>query len=193
MKIGSWGIALDVPWNMLYWHSKNFKNQQKFEYEIKVQALKDTSWIKPRYLARFFCANSIKQPQLFWTNRRLLFCLTVWKKWVVFRIAGWMKNRWCRKWICCSNHILLKLNSVCSYIKRKWVSLNVQWSSGQDAEFPIQGFQVQNCWVAPRSTQLFILLRPTKSVPGGSGDRVKKSKLSTYSGFCSLETVRVLN
>ena len=109
---------------------QKFQKSTKFEYEIKVQALKDTSWMKPRYLARFFCANSIKQPQLFWTNRRLLFCLTVWKKWVVFRIAGWMKNRWCRKWICCSNHILLKLNSVCSYIKRKWVSLNVQWSSG---------------------------------------------------------------
>ena len=29
-------------------------NGETFEYEIKVQALKDTGWMKPHYLARFF-------------------------------------------------------------------------------------------------------------------------------------------
>ena len=62
MKIEYRGIAFDVPWNMLYWRSmKSITlkiNGQTLEYEIKVQALKDTSWMKPRYLARFFCAKS---------------------------------------------------------------------------------------------------------------------------------------
>ena len=37
-------------------HEKyNIKNKwPNIEYEIKVQALKDTSWMKPRYLARSF-------------------------------------------------------------------------------------------------------------------------------------------
>ena len=133
MKIGPRRIPFDVSWKMLYWRSMKGKtlniNEQTFEYEIKVQALKDTSWMKPRYLARSFCAKSIKQPQLLCSNRGLLFCLTVWKKWVVFRIAAWMKNGLCRKWICCSNRILVKLNNVCSNIKRRWVSLNEQWPS----------------------------------------------------------------
>ena len=55
MKIWSRGAAFDVPWNMLYWCSmKSITlkiNEQTFEYEIKVQALKDTSWMKPHYLA----------------------------------------------------------------------------------------------------------------------------------------------
>ena len=37
-----------------------------------------------------------------------------------------------------------------------------QWPSGQGAGFPIQGSRVQNHWVAPRSTQPFILLRSVK-------------------------------
>ena len=54
-------------------------NGQTFKYEIKAQALKDTSLIRPHYLARFFCAKSIKQPQLLLTNW-LLFCLIVRKE-----------------------------------------------------------------------------------------------------------------
>ena len=65
MKIEYRGIAFDVPWNMLYWRSmKSITlkiNGQTLEYEIKVQALKDTSWMKPRYLARFFCVKNTKQ------------------------------------------------------------------------------------------------------------------------------------
>ena len=49
-------------------------NGQTVKYEIKVQGLKDTSWMKPHYLARFFCVKSIKQPQFLLTNW-LLFCL----------------------------------------------------------------------------------------------------------------------
>ena len=37
-----------------------------------------------------------------------------------------------------------------------------QWPSGQGAGFPIQGSRVQNHWVAPRSTQPFILPRLVK-------------------------------
>ena len=50
-------------------------NGQTIKYEIKVQALKDISRLKLRYLVTFFCAKSIKQPQLWFTKRRLLFCL----------------------------------------------------------------------------------------------------------------------
>ena len=48
----------DVPWNVQYWRSmKSITlniNGQIFEYEITVQALKDTCWMKPRYFAIFF-------------------------------------------------------------------------------------------------------------------------------------------
>ena len=43
--------------------------------------------------------------------------------------------------------------------------------------FPIQESRVQNYWVAPRSTQPFILPRSIKWVPGISGNLVVKSKL----------------
>ena len=33
-----------------------------------------------------------------------------------------------------------------------------QWCSGKGTGFPIQGSQVKNHWVAPRSTQHFVLL-----------------------------------
>ena len=54
------------PWNVIYWRSmesisKLKINGQTFEYEIKVQVLKDTSWIRLRYLARFSCPRSSKQ------------------------------------------------------------------------------------------------------------------------------------
>ena len=55
-------------------------NDQTFEHKIKVKALKDASLTKPHYLARFFCAKTIKQPQLLFTNRRLLFSLIVRKE-----------------------------------------------------------------------------------------------------------------
>ena len=82
---------------MLYWCSmKSITskiNEKTFECEIKVQALKNTSWMKPHYLARFFCAKSIKQPQLFSTNRRLLFCLIVWKEeWYFVLLGEWKMN-----------------------------------------------------------------------------------------------------
>ena len=37
-----------------------------------------------------------------------------------------------------------------------------QWPSGEGAGFPIQGSRVQSQWVAPRSTQPFILPRSIK-------------------------------
>ena len=58
---------------------KRVVNDQTFKYKIKVQALKDASWMKPHYLTRFFCAKSIKQLQLLFTNR-LLFCLIAQKE-----------------------------------------------------------------------------------------------------------------
>ena len=63
-----------------------------------------------------------------------------------------------------------------------------QWPIGQGAGFPIQGFHVQNHWVAPRLTQPFILLRSVKWVPEISGNLVVKSKLPPRSGS-SLEAV----
>ena len=48
-------------------------NAQTFEYEIKVQAWKDTSGVD------FLRAKGIEQPQLLFTNR-LLFCLIVQKE-----------------------------------------------------------------------------------------------------------------
>ena len=64
------------------------------------------------------------------------------------------------------------------------------WSNGLvvKALDSIQGSFVQNQWVAPRSTQPFILLRSIKWVPGISGNLVVKSKLPPWSG-CSLEAV----
>ena len=53
---------------------------------------------------------------------------------------------------------------------------------------PIQRFRVQNHWMAPRSTQPFILLRSIKRVPGIFGNLVVKSKLLFRSGY-SLETI----
>ena len=55
--------------------------------------------------------------------------------------------------------------------------MSEQWPGDKGARFPIQGSCVQNHWVAPRSTQSFILLRWTKWVPGISGNFVVKSKL----------------
>ena len=64
-----------------------------------------------------------------------------------------------------------------------------RWPSSQGAGFPIQGSRVQNHWVAPRSTQPFILPRSIKWVPGISGKLVVKSKLPPRSGS-SLEAVK---
>ena len=61
-----------------------------------------------------------------------------------------------------------------------------QWSNGLGAGFSIQGSLIQNYWVAPSSSQRFILLRSIKGVPGTPADLVIKSKLSRRSGFVAL-------
>ena len=61
-----------------------------------------------------------------------------------------------------------------------------QWLSGYGAGFLIQGFQVQNHWMASRSTQSFTLLRSIKRVPAIYRDLVVKSKLSPHSGYAAL-------
>ena len=63
-----------------------------------------------------------------------------------------------------------------------------QWPSGYDAGFLIQDTRVQDHWVAPISTQHFILRRSIKWVPGIPGNLVVKSKLPPWSGS-SLEVV----
>ena len=95
-------------------------------------------------------------------------------------MGGWMKNGLCRKWICCSNCILLKLNNVCSYIKRRWVSLNEQ------LRCCIRNVGVLNLEMS-KVTQPFVLLRLTKWVPGSPRGGVVKSVSSQW--LCSLETV----
>ena len=81
--------------------------------------------------------------------------------------------------------------------RKKWLdfkgnvelnALKMKVTSGLGAGFPIQGSRVQNHWVAPRSTQPFILPRSIKLVPGISGNLVVKSKLPPRSGS-SLEAV----
>ena len=68
-----------------------------------------------------------------------------------------------------------------------------KWPSGEGTEFPIQGSWVQNHWVAPRSTQLFILWRLIKCVSGTPGDRVVKSKLSPRSGSVALRQLNPIH
>ena len=63
-----------------------------------------------------------------------------------------------------------------------------QWPSGQGAGFQIHGTHGQKHWVAPRSTQPFILPRLLKWVPAISGNLVVKSKLPPRSACC-LEVV----
>ena len=55
-------------------------------------------------------------------------------------------------------HEIIKLNEA----NLTWHLFPSQWPSGQGAGFPIQGSRVQNHWVAPRSTQPFILPRSVK-------------------------------
>ena len=91
---------------------------------------------------------------------------------------------------------LFKVNNSCtrtrseisSKLSTKATTVMEQWCSGQGAGFLIQGSRVQNHWVAPRSTQPFILPRSVKWVPGISGNLVVKSKLPPRSGS-SLEAV----
>ena len=62
------------------------KNGLTFEYEIKVQVLKDLVELNhARYLARFFCPKSSKQP--------LLFCSIVRKEEWHF-IYSWVNEKW---------------------------------------------------------------------------------------------------
>ena len=60
----------------------------------------------------------------------------------------------------------------------------------EGAGFPIQGSPVQNHWVAPSSTQPFILPRSIKWLPGISGNLLVKSKWPPCSGSAA---VRQLN
>ena len=103
MKTGSRGIPLNYSIVFPVWcsmkcailmlHEKyNIKNKWPniWVRNKKVQALKDTSWMKPCYRLDLFCAKSIKQPQLFFTKRRLLFCLTVQKEeWHFIWLGEW--------------------------------------------------------------------------------------------------------
>ena len=58
----------------------------------------------------------------------------------------------------------------------------VKWSNGLVVKALVQLFYVQNHWVAPISTQPFILSRSIKWVPRISEDLLVKSKLSPCSG-----------
>ena len=67
-----------------------------------------------------------------------------------------------------------------------WLHLE-QWPCGYGAGFPIHGSRVQNHWVAPTSTQPFILPRSIKWVPGHSRDWGGKSKLPPRSYSVALK------
>ena len=62
-----------------------------------------------------------------------------------------------------------------------WFSFSFMLSGWGDG-FPIHGSVVENHWVAPKSTQLFILRRLFKWVQGIPGDLAVKNKLSPCSG-----------
>ena len=61
-----------------------------------------------------------------------------------------------------------------------------QWPSGKGADFQIQGSQVENHWVGPKSSQPFIFSRLIKWVLGTAGGLVVESKLFPRSGFVVL-------
>ena len=96
-------------------------NWKTIRFKIKVQALKYTSWMKPGKWSSYKYQTTADLVY-YWKAFVLLHCL---RKRVAFRVAGWMKNGLRRKWIYCSNCILLKLNNFCSCIKKK--SLNEAW------------------------------------------------------------------
>ena len=93
-------------------------NYQTIKHEIKVQALKDTSWMKPRYLVTFFFVLKVLHNHSYGLLVES-FCFAWLSEGLTFHIAGWMKKGLRRKWICCSNCILLNLNNVCSDIKKE--------------------------------------------------------------------------
>ena len=129
MKTRSKRIALNcsigIPWNVLYWRSmKSITmkiNGQTFEYKIKVQVLKDTSWIKPCYLATFFCPKSSKPP--------LLFCSIVRKEeWHFIQLREWKMD-------CAENESVAPTVyywnwKMFAHIKRRRVSLTKQQPGG---------------------------------------------------------------
>ena len=66
------------------------------------------------------------------------------------------------------------------------------WSNAL-AGFPVEGSGVQNHWMAPRLTQLFILSRLMKLVPGTTGDLVLKSELSLRRGSLALRQLNPIH
>ena len=61
------------------------------------------------------------------------------------------------------------------------------------AGFPIQGSQVQSHWVAPNSTQRFILHGSIKWAPGIPGNVVAKSKRTPRSGSVALKQLSLIH
>ena len=105
--------------------------------------MKDTlvRWHQTTWL--HFFAKSIKQIQLLFLNRRLLFYLIVQREEWHFPIVGWMKNRLRKKWNCCFNCILLKLNNVYPYIKRENINLT---------DWPCHAWLQKRVWPTNKAT-----------------------------------------
>ena len=92
-------------------------NYQTMEYKIKVQVLKNTSWMKPCYLATFFVLKVSNNHICGLLIER--FCFAWLFKERTDILHSWVNEKGkglCKKWICCSNCILLKLNNVSSCI-----------------------------------------------------------------------------
>ena len=99
----------------------------------------------------------------------------------------------------CYLYYFLKNVEVFCYLKRTVLNVCIYDKKlfGQDSKdsnvnlsnlIPNPGYRVQNHWVAPRSTQPFMLPRLMKWVLGISGNWMVKSELPPRSG-CSLEAI----
>lgn len=80
--------------------------------------------------------------------------------------------------------MLLTVYFICYYYYQKAVM--EQLYRGYNTAITIQRSQVQNQWVAQRSTELFIIPRLIKWVPGTQGDLVFKTKLPPCCGSVAL-------
>ena len=63
------------------------------------------------------------------------------------------------------------------------------WSNSQGTGFPIQGYWVQNHWMASRLTKVFIILRSIKCIP----EFVVNSNLYLHSGSVAMRQLNPMH
>ena len=105
---------IDAPWEATL-----KLNGQTFDYEIKVQALEDTSWMKPWDLARFVFVQKVSNNHYFsLLTEGFCFAQLFQKRSVI--LYSWVNEKCIvQKMHLLLNYISQKLSNVCSYIKRR--------------------------------------------------------------------------